>query len=94
MAAKASVILTEIRGDLDKAINAFGYAPGMDFPLLSLDNWGEAYKALQVARNYVNELFTEAKLGEEQLGNPRTAEEAIRRWLQESSTREDAQVPA
>mgnify|MGYP001581378306 CR=1 FL=1 len=60
MAAPASRILQELERDLDKAIHAFGYAPGMDAPWLPTGRWGDAYGAMKVARRQVHVMLAAA----------------------------------
>ena len=93
MAAPASRILQELERDLDMAIHAFGYAPGMDAPWLPTGRWGDAYGAMKVARRQVHVMLAAAVDVERRLANGEMSddghpamgtEELVRRYLQMS----------
>ena len=69
MAAPAGRILQELERDLDKAIHAFGYAPGMDEPWLPTGRWGDAYGAMKLARRQVHAMLAAARDVEGRLAN-------------------------
>lgn len=104
MAAPASRILQELERDLDKAIHAFGYAPGMDAPWVSTGRWGDAYGAMKTARKQVHVLLAAAMEVEGRLaigemsddGHPAMGtEELVRRYSQKSqSDQHDLRVAA
>ena len=66
--------------DLKKAVHAFEYAPGLDAPYFTPDEWVKACAQLKTALETVRVLLTQARAAEALLWEPATAEEARDRY--------------